>query len=184
MRVKGAAIIDLVKIIRAQKHRDWSQHLAPADLDIVNSIVLPTSYYPGDSFWRISWAVTKEVAGGNLEKAFIFGRESAKTYLSVYKRLVVEGDPATTIENFVRVWTNFYDVEGAPYEGMQLEKGPGFVRIVAHDYPDMDIPEARKPYFHGLAGYFQEIAEQTSGRPIRNTVTDHGSSFELTYRWS
>ena len=184
MRVKGTAIIDLVKTIRSEKDRDWEKYLRTEDLKIVRSIVLPSSWYPGASFWRISHAVTKELGGMQPEAAFAFGRLSAQSYLGVYTRLLVPGDPHASVKNCLDLWQSFYDFEGALYPGIELETGSANVKLVAWDYPDMIITEMRVPYFFGFAGYFQEITEQASGKRVHNTVTDRGDSFEITYDWS
>ena len=183
MKVKGTVIVDLVRIIRSQKNTDWSKYLKPEDLQIVKSLVVASMWYPGDSFWRISLAVTSEVAKMQLDMAFEFGRLSAQSFLKVYKRLLVKGDPVASLENCVNLWDSFYDFEGAEYQGREVEKGPDWIKFTVYDYPDMIIPEMRAPYFYGLAGYFQEIAERASGKITNNTVLDRGDYFEMTYRW-
>ena len=184
MRIKGTAIIDLIKTIRSEKDTDWEKYLRPGDLEIVRSIVLPSNWYRGDSFWRISYAVAKELGGMKPEAVFAFGRLSAQSYLAVYTRLLVPGDPHASVKNCLDLWQSFYDFEGAPYRGIELEAGSANVKLVAWDYPDMTIPQMRVPYFHGFAGYFQEITEKASGRRVQSTVTDRGDSFEITYDWS
>jgi hypothetical protein len=184
VRVKGTAIIDLVKTIRSEKDRAWEKYLKPEDLEIVKSIVLPSSWYRGESFWRISYAVTKELGGMEPGAAFAFGRLSAMSYLGVYTRLLVPGDPQASVKNCLKLWQSFYDFAGAPYPGIDLDAGPSRIKIVAWDYPDMIIPAMRVPYFHGFAGYFQEITERASRKRVQNTVTDRGDSFEVIYDWS
>ncbi len=183
MKVKGTAIVDLVRIVRAQKGIDWGKYLKPEDLKIVNSLIVATEWYPGDSFWRIAYAVAKEVGQMNPENQFLFGRLSAQSYLRVYKRILVEGDPAASLERCVNLWQSFYDFEGAPFKKTEIEKGPGWIKLTAYDYPDMIIPEMRVPYFSGLTGYFQEIAEKAFGKDIKSKVEDKGDRFEMTFSW-
>jgi hypothetical protein len=66
---------------------------------------------------------------------------------------------------------------------METDEGDGFLRVTAHDYPDMTVPEMRVPYYYGLAGYFFEIAEHVSRTPVHHSIKDLGTSFEFTYRW-
>ena len=183
MKVKGTVIVDLVRIIRSDKNIDWNKYLKPEDAEIVKSLVVASKWYPGDSFWRISLAVTKEVAKMELDMTFEFGRLSAKSFLKVYKRLLIEGNPVASLENCVKLWNSFYDFEGAVHQKHQVEKGPGWLKFTVHDYPDILFPEMRAPYFYGLAGYFQEIAERASGKTIENKILDRGNFFEMTYRW-
>ena len=109
MKVKGTVIVDLVRIIRSQKNIDWSKYLKPEDFEIVKSLVVASKWYPGDSFWRLSFAVTKEIAKMQLDMTFDFGRLSAKSFLKVYKRLMVKGNPAASLENCINLWDSFYN---------------------------------------------------------------------------
>jgi len=184
MRVKGTAILDLIKIIRSEKNRDWDQYLEPEDMDIVKSIISATQWYPGDSFWRISYAVTKEIAEMKYENVLLFGRISAQSYLKVYKRILVEGDPIASLEQCVNLWQMFYDFEGAHFKKSEIEKGTDWVKIKAYNYPDVLIPEMREHYFIGLAGYFQEIAEKALGKDIKLQIEDKVDFYELTFSWA
>jgi hypothetical protein len=184
LKVKGTAILDLVRIIRSEKQRDWDQYLEPEDMDIARGTIFPTKWYPGDSFWRIAWAVAKEVGENKSDNHFIFGRLSARSFLEVYKRLLVEGDPIASIEKCIDVWRTFYDSEGAPFKKTEIEKGPDWVKLTAYEYPDMTVPEVRSPYFFGLTGYFQEIAETALGKEIKNKIDDKGDHFEISFNWS
>ena len=183
MKVKGTAIVDLIRIMRSEKNRDFSSYLKPEDLEIVNGYIAAARWYPGDSFWRISHAVAKEVGKLQKDNMIYFGRLSAKSYLKVYKRLVVPGDPAASLEGCVAVWSSFYDFEGAAFKKNDIEKGDDWLKFKVYDYPNMIIPEMRVPYFLGLAGYYLEIAEQSLGRKIKYTITDNGDNFEMTYNW-
>ncbi|MDY6904981.1 MAG: hypothetical protein SWH61_09870 [Thermodesulfobacteriota bacterium] len=184
MRVKGTVILDLVRIIRAEKDKNWEPYMEPEDWEIINSTIMASKWYPGDAFWRISYAVAKEVGRMTPENLFAFGRLSATSYLKLYSRLVIPDDPAGTIERCINSWHLFYDFEGSTAKRNELEKGPNHVTIKAYDYPDMLMPEMRYPYFYGLAGYYQEMAETAlKGKEIRNTFTDKGDYYEITYEW-
>ena len=185
MRVKGTVILDLVRIIRSEKDKNWEPYMAPEDMEIINGTVMASKWYPGDSFWRISYAVAKEVGRMEPENLFAFGRLSASSYLKLYNRLLVPGDPAATIERCISSWNLFYDFEGsADYRRNETQKGPNRITIKAYDYPEMLLPEMRFPYFYGLAGYYQEMAERAlAGKEIRNTFTDKGDHYEIAYTW-
>jgi len=183
VKVKGTVIVDLVKIIRSEKNIDWSKYLKPEDFEIVKGLIVASKWYPGDSFWRISFAVTKEIAKLQLDVTFGFGRLSARSFLKVYKSMLARGNPTVSLENCVKLWHSFYDFEGAEYRNAEVEKRSGWIKFTVYDYPDMIIPEMRVPYYHGLAGYFQEIGELASGKTIENKILDKGDCFEMTYSW-
>ena len=74
MKVKGTLIIDYVRIIRANRERSWDRWLAKEDWEIIDGQVLPSNWYPYESFRRIGFAVFKEIANSDLNVAQQFGR--------------------------------------------------------------------------------------------------------------
>ncbi len=168
MKVKGTAIVDLVKFIRKEKSKDWGKYFGPDDVKIIDSIIVPTQWYSGDSFWRISRAVAIEIGEMKEEKAILFGRLSAQSYLKVYKQALKKGEPAASIKKFASLWNSFYDFEGAPFKKTEVEEASNLIIITAHDYPDMPLPDMRRLYFYGLAGYYQEIAAQALEKELTN----------------
>jgi len=183
VKFKGTFIVDLVRIIRSQKNIDWSKYLKPEDFEIVEGLILPSNWYPSDSYWRLSQAVTTEVAKMQLDMVFEFGRLNAKSSLKVYKRWLVQGDPLASLENCSKLMNSFYDFEGTEHKNNIIENGPGWIKLTVYDFPDIIIPEMRVPYFYGMAGYYQEIAEVAGGKTIKNTLLDKGNCFEMTFSW-
>lgn len=183
MKVKGTVIIDLVRSIKGKPDFDWSVYLEPEDFAILNSIVIASKWYDGGFFWRASFAVGEVFAKHDLSASFEFGRQCANSYLAVYKRLMLPGEPMKTLEGFIKCWESFYDVEGRPFRPMEIKGEQNGATIRAWDYPDMKPAGVRPRFFHGLAGYFQEIAEQSSSRPVVHTLADRGDHFVMTYRW-
>jgi len=183
MKVKGSTIMDLVRILRASKEKDFSQYLEPEDWDIINDQVMNTQWYPGDSYWRIAYAVSQVTGKNDMDNIYNFGRLAAQSRLKLYKRLLVPGDPAASLEKYNGFWEAFYDFEDKPFKRQQIENNGNHIHIKAYDYPDMIIPEMRKIYFYGLAGAYQEVAEQALGKKVEANVTDKGDHFEMDYTW-
>ena len=181
MKVKGIAILDLVKLLRSEKSIDWGKYLEPQDMEVLYSKIRPINWYPGDTFWRFTHVAAMHIGKMQDNNIIAFGRITARSYINLYKYLIREGDPAASIEGFLKVWNMFYDFEGAPFKNAELEKNPGSVKITAYDYPDMHLREmTRRPYFLGLAGYYQEIAEQALGKEVECNIKEKRDSFEIT----
>lgn len=183
MRVKGTVIVDLVKTIKSRPDFNWGVYLEPRDFEIINSIVLATNWYDGGFFWRASLAIGEFIGRNDLGASFDFGRTCARSYLAVYKRLIVSGQPMKSLENFINAWESFYDVQGKAYRPMEIEGNGTGATIHAWDYPGMNPPAVRPRYFHALAGYFQEIAERSGCSRVTHTITDLSDHFRMTYRW-
>lgn len=62
MKIRGTFLKDYVKIIRGTRDKDWEKFLTAQDWEILDSMILPTEWYPGEtwaglqmacsSFWR------------------------------------------------------------------------------------------------------------------------------------
>lgn len=180
MKVKGTVIVDLIRMIRNAKDRDWSKYLNPDDMEMVNTRVIATNWYNGDFFWRVATAVATEIGQLKEDNVILFGRISARSYLNVYKDALVQGDPHKSLKKFIDRWVSFYDFEDAQFKKAELTEGNGSLTITAYDYPDMPGKEMRKAYFYGLAGYYQEITEQSLEKKVSMIIDDKGNRHEIT----
>ena len=180
MKVKGIAILEFVKLVRREKNINWEKHLKPEDMEIVYSTVRPINWYPGDTYWRLHRAATIEVGKFNNQTSLFFGRVVAQSYIELYKHIMIKGDPAASLQGFINVWNMFYDFEGAPYKNSELEQNPGSIKITAYDYPSMLFHDMRMSFFYGVAGYYQEIAEQALGREVECKIRDKQDRYEIT----
>jgi hypothetical protein len=184
MRVKGSLVLDLVKLIRSERDRNWDKYLKSEDWKIINSIILASNWYPGESYWRITYAVTQELAGMNLDSVYLFGRNNAKTVMKVYGHLLIApGDPVATVKNSVKYRESLYDFEGANIERTKIENGANWIRCIVQVFPGITFREMVEPFFHGMAGYYHEMVERASGKAVRATVKNMGEFFEIYLAW-
>jgi hypothetical protein len=111
--VKGKLFENYVRMIRKLKHVDWSEHLPASDLEIINQLVLPTQWYPMETFQRCGAAIFEVLAKGDPEKARAWGRISMDQLAKVYKHLLIEpNDQFKTLEKFSKLSRNFFDFDG------------------------------------------------------------------------
>jgi hypothetical protein len=184
MKVKGATIVDLVKMIRANKDINWDRYFTPEEKQLIQSTVLAINWYPADILWSLQVAVFREIGKGQIENVFLFGKMTCKSRLRVYKHLLIKGDPAASIKNCITHWMSFYDFEGASYKPMEAEYHQDSVKITAYEYPTMNVPEIRRVYFHGLAGFFHEVVEQAIGREtVDYKLENRGVQVDITISW-
>lgn len=174
MKVKGTAIVDLIRMIRKAKDRDWSVYLNSDDMEMVNTRVIATNWYDGDFFWRVATAVATEIGQLKEDNVILFGKISARSYLNVYKDALVHGDPLKSLKKFIDRWLSFYDFEDDPFTKAEISGSDNSLNITAYDYPHMPSKEMRWAYFYGLAGYYQEIAEQALNKKVSMTIDDKG----------
>ncbi len=113
--IKGTLFLDYVRMIKKRKNVDWSKYLTPEDFEIINQMILPSQWYPLESFQRMGVAVFHEIAQGDMETVREWGRRSMDELLKTYKNLGVKGDPHDTLEKFKILRSRFFDFEGLEF---------------------------------------------------------------------
>ncbi len=109
--VKGVLFSDYVRMIRSTKGVDWKRHLDAEDLAYVAVRIEPNAWYPMTTFERLGNAILKEIAGGEVEAARMWGRISVDQLRTATPSLVAEGDPLETLMRFRVLRSTFFDFE-------------------------------------------------------------------------
>jgi hypothetical protein len=76
--VKGVLFLDYVRMIKSRRDVDWDKYLVPADREYLQGMVLPSQWYPLESYQRMGVAVLRELAGGKMEVVRLWGRLSVR----------------------------------------------------------------------------------------------------------
>jgi hypothetical protein len=127
-QVKGSLLVDFVKMIRATPDLPWADHLPAEDLELVNQMILPASWYPLESFQRIGLAVFKLVAKENYDMLRAYGRSQADKLHQENPGMVSQGRPGDTLEKQRVIQQRFYSFDLTESEDV----GPG--HIIVHIY--------------------------------------------------
>lgn len=180
MRVKGSLFLDYVKMIRSNQDKNWDQYLQPADWEIVHGHILPSNWYPFETFARIGWAVFQEVAGGNLELVRAFGRFSIKRLLELYKNILVPGDPAASAERLALLHRTF--LEGGGQTRVVAQDRHSFRYKVFTPASEVNAPYVL-PFYHQIAGNLEELIEQAGGKKIKLEVVKVEDGCEIAAKW-
>jgi len=181
MEAKGTMLLDYVRIIRANKDKDWDKWLEPQDWEIINERILPSRWYPYESFQRIGLAVFKEIAGSNLDTVRGFGRFTAKGMGQVYKNLRVEGDPAASAEKFAKIRETFLkDVDG----GTQVtDRGPTWLKFKLTLPSGVKDHETGDAFGYQIAGILEEIVELAGGKNVSLSIEKTEDGYEYDVKW-
>ncbi len=184
MQVKGTMLIQMVKVIRSNKDKNWDKWLKSEDWEIINSRILPSQWYPYVSFERIGLAVFKEMAQSNLDNVISFGRLLANGMEDIYANVFVEGDPVTSIEKFSIIRKTFMkDVEG----GTQItDHGPDWLKYKLAILSQVDVEidvEAAEVFAYMMAGTLEGIVEQAGGKNISVTVEKVEDGYDYDVKW-
>ncbi len=184
MKVKGTVITDLVKIVRKEKHLNWGDYLMPEDWEVINDDIMASAWYPGELFYRLSYAVFKVVGGSELEICTTFGKFTAHNVAQTYKNLIVPGDPAASMERFIERRKSFFSGDYASSELGEVKSGQGWLRFLyTNAEPSVKGEEVASVIAHSVAGVLQELASMTGAEDVSSGLSDKGGFFEINIRW-
>jgi len=157
--VKGTLFLDYVRMIKKRKDTDWSRHLEPEDREIIKGQVLPSNWYPLDSYQRMGVAVLHEIAGGDVQVVREWGKRSLEELTKVYRNLVQEGEPMKSMERFQILRARFFDFEGLKIEPRQGNR--------VHLTVDMAFENvAEEAYAYQMAGSFERLLELSGAKNV------------------
>ncbi|ABW67427.1 hypothetical protein [Desulfosudis oleivorans] len=184
VQVKGVFLIDLVKQVRAQKDKNWTDYLTADDMAIINSQVLLSSWYPEDFFFRLCMANFKVIGQSNLETCFAYGQLNAHNLAEVYKiSMIVQNDPAETIQRLVTRRQAMFTTDYQGAEKITVVKEGNRATIHSFMDPQKQDAELADVIHHSLLGIVHELAVMVGGSNVRSEISRDGDVYKLTVMW-
>jgi len=157
-RVKGAALVDVVRFLR--RHKDAArQHLTPALAHYLVDRVLMASWYPEEDLVPLVRAMARVL--GEPEMAFYekAGRLSAQAHSQgVYRHLVRAGERESLARRALVLWSSQHDT--GHMEAQTLPDGR--LRVVLRDFA---VPS--REFCAINAGYVAATFEITGAKNVR-----------------
>jgi hypothetical protein len=182
VQVKGTVLLDLVKQVRVAKDKNWAQYLTPQDMELVNSEIMTSSWYPDDFFYRLSLAVYKVVGQSSLEACFAYGQLTAHSMADIYKNVFAQGDPATTIERFMTRRKSFFSTDYQDAEKNQVTRGDRRVTIFMITDKKIRGSEVSDVIMYSILGVSSELAKIVGGRNVKSDLVKARDGYELTIK--
>jgi hypothetical protein len=181
IQVKGSLMLDYVRLIRANRDRNWDRWLKPADWEIINGKVLPSQKFPYELFRRIGFAVFKEIAQSNLETVRGFGRFNIRGLIQVYQAsILVPGDPMTSVRKLSQLRKLF--MEGGGETRMEA-RGPKGLRYEVMLPEGETHDEGTQAYAYQIAGNLEELIERAGGKQARTSVEKTLVGYDILAQW-
>jgi len=165
-KVKGTMLLGYVRIIRANKDKDWDKYLEPEDWEVVNGRILPSVWYPFEIFRRCGVATFHLIAEENLDLVRLWGKASADQFLEVYKTIGEAPDPITALERYIMLRGTFFNFEMFAMKIEKLDEKHMKVRTNSFDPND----PAYESYTAQLIGSSERIIELTGGKNPKLTL--------------
>jgi hypothetical protein len=161
-RVKGTILVDFVKTIRADKSGVYKSYLSAEDMDIVSRRVLPSAWYPFETFKHCFNAVFEVVAKKNLETVRNWGRlYGSQIMTDVYRGLLKQGEPLEYFKKYPVYIKNFFDFGRVEV----IEEKPNQVLVKFLDFaPDF------APLYYMVYGWLEKTAEICGARNLHSEI--------------
>ncbi len=159
MRAKGSILVDFVKTIRADKSGAYDPYLTPEDKEIISQRILPSAWYPYETFRRCFNAVFQVLAKRDLEQVRKWGRIYGEAIMgSIYKGLIRQGDPLEFVKKYEIYIRNFFDFGELKIE----EEAPAQVIIRIRGF-DKNFP----PLYYMMYGWLERTLELCGAKNIK-----------------
>jgi len=161
-KVKGTILVDFVKTIKADKTGVYSRYLGPEDMDIVSRRVLPSAWYPYETFKHCFNAVFEVAAKKNLETVRDWGKLYGNQIMSdVYRGLLKQGEPLEYLKKYSVYIKNFFDFGKVEV----IEEKP---RQVLVKFLEFDHEFA--PLYYMIFGWLEKTAELCGAKNLQSEI--------------
>ena len=115
-QVKGTIFLSVVKAIRADKTGVFDPFLTEQDKAIVSKKVMPSIWYPYETYKNCFTALARVVARNNPETIKEWGREQADATMSgVYKSVILKPDIESALKAYQVTFKSHFDFGGVEW---------------------------------------------------------------------
>jgi len=164
-QVRGVLFVDYVRMLRSQKHVDWSTQLSPEDLPYLQLVIDPDGWYPMTTFERMGHAILTTVTRGELFPVQLWGRYSAAKLRTANPKLLAPGDPPETLSRFCVLRETFFDFDALEVPLLHDDEAHIVVRY------HMGMPAEEAAAYQTL-GFFESLLELAGATDVRAAFRD------------
>jgi hypothetical protein len=177
-KVKGTVLVDFCKTIRADKSGAYQKYLTDEDKAIFNQKIMPSAWYPYESFKHCFNGIFEILAKKDLNTVRNWGRVYGKAIMGgIYKGLLKQGEPLEYIKKYEVYVRNFLD-----FGRMEvIEEKPNQVLMKLSDF-DPDFP----PLYAIMQGWLECTMEMCGAKDLKIDIVKKtsGDPFDAAIRLS
>ncbi len=179
MNVKGTVLVDFIKTIRSDKRGVYDSYLTEDDRKIMEHRILPSAWYPYDTFKNCFRAVFEVLAKKDLDKVQEWGRLYGQEIMSgLYKGLLKEGDPMKYLKKYETYVRNFFDF-GA-IEVNEVSENAAELTIRGFD-------PSFAPIYYMMFGWLERTLELCGAEEIKSEILERswegGKTTRIRFSW-
>lgn len=162
-KVKGMLLVPWVKVVRSDKTGMFDKWLDDSDRKIISARVLPSSWYPFETYRHIFDAVSTIFARGDEKIIHDWGQQVATEMLTgTYRIIIVPNSPMESMKKCMFMGSIFFD----PGETEMKVTGEKSFEIHCIDYP-ADF----KNLYLLLRGWYTRLLILAGAQNIENEIT-------------
>lgn len=182
-KVKGTMMVDQVRMIRGNKNQDWNKYLQPDDWKIINTMIMPSAWYPVETYKRCGRAVFQLLAAGNTDIVRLRGKMRGKElFETTYKHIVSDKNPMNALVSFVNLYGHLFTV--TPLELTKIDSTHAYV---SYRYDDDPSDPGNLPFCYQLMGHFDSLIELAGGKnakiDFREKLWEGASATVFDIQW-
>lgn len=155
--VKGIVFLDYVRMIRSRKDVDWRKHLKAEDFPFLTAIIQPEQWYPMETFERMGLGIFTEIANGDVQSVYMWGRFAMDDLFRLHKTLIANGNPLESLMRFQVLRRSFFD-----FNSIEIKSLMGNRAIVEVNY-NMD-KTAEEASSYQTAGFLERLVELSGAK--------------------
>jgi len=110
-RVKGAFLVDYIRMIKNRKEVDWMRYLLPEDRVLLDQPVQNEEWYSFRALERVGMAIFQVVSQGDVELAREWGHMILDNLVRLHESLICENDPRESLMRYQVARRIFFDFE-------------------------------------------------------------------------
>jgi len=171
-KVKGSLLLDYVRMMHADKSKDWGKYLTKEELDLINGRILASVWYPADIYIKCGDAVFHELARGSLNVSRQFGKFNADTlFQGTYKGtleavLTKGGGVVKFLERYAAMTPNLLNFANISIKPISEKRA-----ICAYKV-ELDFSEfPADGFLSQLAGTIEKLIELAGGKNVTVNFT-------------
>lgn len=158
MKVKGSILVEFVRTIRADKSGAYDSYLTDADRKILGQRILPSGWYPYETFKNCFNAVFQILAKGDTQTVRKWGHTYGESIMGgIYKGLLKKGEPMEYLKKYPTYLRNFFD-----FGNIEIKQVSDNVADLSLEGFEIDF----EPLYYMMLGWLERTLEVCGAREI------------------
>ena len=165
-KVKGTLILDLVRMIRKNKEKNWDQYFTSEDWKIINSKIAASAWYSIELYTKLGKATFEVIAGKDYKLVRLAGEEIGRNFFEgIYRAVISPSNPMRSLSKFVNIYTMMFN-----FSPLKMESIGDTHAKLQYDYDSVG-KEGNCAFAHNLTGILDTLIKMSGGKNSKILLT-------------